>query len=273
MLVKEKDELDWALQYCVPTGSFLMQAIVDGIEVSTEGWFNGRDWIRPFNHTFEEKCFLAGNLGPATGCMGNVVLSAESDRLTRATVEKLKPFLSTVGYRGPVDVNCIVNKSGAFGLELTARMGYDAIEALLEGLREPAIDLLFECAQGVKKTMDLTTDTMMAVRLSVPPWPSAKPKESDRGKPVSGLDDQVLKHVSATDLYYERGKWYTAAGDGVLLKATAHGRRQGSDLVGEVRGRVYRTLDAVKIGGKQYRLDIGERVNKDWAQLKEWGWV
>lgn len=272
LMIKDKEELEWGISQ-VGTGSLIIQRLVDGIEVSTEGWFNGRDFVRPYNHTFEEKKFLVDNLGPATGCMGNVVLRSDSNRLTRATVEKLKPFLSTIGYRGPVDVNCIVSATRAYALEITSRMGYDAIEALLEGLREPIIDLFFEVAAGTKKEMNVTTDTMMAVRLSIPPWPMAKPKENDNGEPVLGLTDAVLKHVAATDLYFESGKYYTAGGDGVLLKATAVGTPQASDLTTEVSKRVYRTLGNIRVNGKQYRTDVGKRVNRDWKQLKEWGWV
>lgn len=274
MVVKEKESFDWALKYCVPSGSFILQKVVDGVEVSTEGWFNGRDFIRPFNHTFEEKRFLVGDLGPATGCMGNVVVRSDSNRLTKATVERLRHFLSTIGYRGPVDINCIVSERKAYALEITARLGYDAIEALLEGLREPAIDLLFECAVGTKKQMEVTEDPMMAVRLSVPPWPMAKPKEEDYGKPVLGLDDAVLRHVAITDLYRDGGKFYTAGGDGVLLKATAHGPwGAAGDPLREVKRRVYRTLESIKVGSKQYRTDIGDRFERDWKQLKSWGWV
>ena len=272
LMIKDKEEMEWGLAQ-VGSGSLIIQRLVDGIEVSTEGWFNGRDWVRPFNHTFEEKKFLVDNLGPATGCMGNVVLRANSNRLTRATIEKLKPFLSTIGYRGPVDVNCIVGPTRACALEITARMGYDAVEALLEGLREPIIDLFFEVAAGTKKEMAVTDQTMMAVRLSIPPWPMGKPKEKDYGEPVLGLDEPVLKHVAATDLYCEKGKYFTAGGDGVLLKATACGSPQGSDLTTEASRRVYRTLSNIRVNGKQYRTDVGARVNKEWKQLKEWGWV
>lgn len=275
MVVREKEEFPFALERIPASASLIVQKIVDGIEVSTEGWFNGRSFITPYNHTFEEKCFLNDNLGPATGCMGNIVLARQSDKLTRATIEKLGSFLGLVGYRGPVDVNCIVTKDKAYALEITARMGYDAVEALLEGLNEPIVDLFFETALGIKKKMDVTSDCMIAVRLSVPPWPHAKPTAENRGDIVLGLTPNVLRHVAITDLFKEKENFFTAAGDGVLLKATATGRPNGADILGvnEARNRVYRTLGNIKIGGKQYRTDIGDRALKDWKQLKEWGWV
>lgn len=275
IVVRDQEEFSFALERIPASVSLIVQRIVDGIEISTEGWFNGRSFIVPFNHTFEEKCFLNDNLGPATGCMGNVVLARSSNRLTRATVEKLTPFLSVVGYRGPVDINCIVTKEKAYALEITARMGYDAVEALIEGLNEPLIDLFFETALGIKKKMEVTSDCMMAVRLSVPPWPHAKPTAENRGDIVLGLTPGVLKHVAITDLFKAKGEFFTAAGDGVLLKATSTGRPNGADPIGvnEARNRVYRTLSNIRIGGKQYRTDIGDRAIKDWKQLKEWGWV
>lgn len=275
MVVKDEGLFAESLQK-VRGSSLIVQRVVDGVEVSTEGWFNGRDFVKPFNHTFEEKNFLNDNLGPATGCMGNIVLARDSDKLTKATVERLKPVLAQVDYRGPVDVNCIVTKDHAYALEITSRLGYDAAEALCEGLREPVADFLFEVANGSKKEMDITRDAIIAVRLSVPPWPHAKPNYHEhRGEPVTGLTPEVLKHVYLTDLYKEGDRYLTAAGDGVLLKATAVGRPSGDDSLGvkEARNRVYRTLKNIKVGGKQYRTDIGKRVPDAWRQLKEWGWV
>ena len=267
MVVRDPETIDWAL-HNLGGGSLIIQRVVDGIEVSTEGWFNGRDFIKPFNHTFEEKRFLEGDLGANTGCMGNIVIAAKSNRLTRATVERLGAYLAKSGYRGPVDVNAIVSKDRADALEITGRMGYDAIEALLEGLREPSVDLIFDTAIGVKKEMAITNDYMIAVRLSIPPWPSAKPKEEEHGAPVLGLTPPILKHVFFTDVYKEGNEYKTAGGDGVLMKVTARGRD-----VNEARNRVYRTLKDIDVNSKQYRLDIGERVPKAMNQLKEWGWI
>lgn len=275
-----KDEALWdrAVAALPPQSSGIIQRLVSGIEVSTECWFNGNDFIRPFNHTFEEKRFLAGGLGQNTGCMGNVVLRADSNKLTKATVERLDGFLRTIGYRGPIDINCIVNETGAHALEATSRMGYDAVEALIEGLEEPAGAFLFETATGTKQAMRLTDETMIAVRLSIPPWPMRKPDSSTaHGEPVLGLTREVMSHIFPTDIYKEGEDFFTAGGDGVLLKATAIGRSRQSDgrvdYVREARRRVYRTLSAIKVSDKQYRTDIGERVNADITQLKRWEWI
>jgi phosphoribosylamine--glycine ligase len=275
LVIKEEGELDWALGTYKAGQSMIVQRIVAGVEVSTEGWFNGRDFIRPFNHTFEEKRLMQGNLGPNTGCMGNVVLARESNKLTRSTVERLKPFLAKVGYRGPVDVNCIVNERCAFALEATARFGYDAIEALLEGLKEPAIDLFFETAQGVKKEMSITEDAMIAVRMCVPPYPDEEHPQKDFGDPIFGITKESIKHLFLCNVYADEkdNLFKVADADGLVLKATARGGKSGTDYTTFARDRVYRTLENIRCSNKMYRLDIGKRVNGDMKKLVDWGWV
>ena len=73
--------------------------------------------------------------------MGNVVIPTHGNKLTDATIIKLAPFLKRISYRGPVDINTIVDEHRVYALEITARLGYDAIEALMEGLKEPVTDL------------------------------------------------------------------------------------------------------------------------------------
>ncbi len=279
-VVKEKELWPRAIKALPPGSTGILQRVLTGVEVSTEGWFNGSSFITPFNHTFEEKKFLNGGLGQTTGCQGNVVVRADGTKLVYDTVAKAEPFLKLLGYRGPFDINCIVTADGAYALECTSRFGYDAIEALAEGLEEPLGDFLFDIAMGTKKAMALTSDTMISVRLSQPPWPVRAPDHTSAGEPILGVTDETLHHLFLADVAKEDGKFVTAACDGVLLKATAVGSVRPARLAGhkpdytwEARRRVYRLLDRIEVSNKQYRTDIGVRVNDDIAQLKEWGWI
>lgn len=244
------------------------------VEVSTEGWFNGREFILPFNHTFEEKRHMVGNVGKMTGCMGNLVITADKpDRLIKETLLKLEPVLKKAGYRGPMDVNCIVTKDRVYGLELTCRFGYDAIEALMQGLREPMANLLFETATGVKKQMEISSDYLIAVRVTRDPYPAVAPKEldpsdRDRGMPLVGLNQKDMAHVYLCDVYLDDSTLRYGASDGVLMKATAFGK-----TIEQARTRVYRTVKNLQGIDIQYRTDIGCRAEKDIALLKGWGWI
>lgn len=266
-----KDIYQWALSTYKEGQELIVQDVVDGVEVSTEGWFNGRDWISPFNHTFEEKAFMPVKGAPMTGCMGNVVMTvSKPDRLCQETVMKMTNALRVAGYRGPLDVNAIVTKDKVYALEFTARFGYDAIEALMEGLQEPIADLLFETAVGIKKGMEVTNDLMIAVRVSQPPFPDDNEEQARfyRGSPVDGLTELDQPHVLFSDVMLEDGKPVAAGVDGLLLKATAFGR-----TIPEAKKRVYRTISNIKVVDIQYRSDIGDRVPADLALLKQWGWV
>lgn len=266
---RSKETYEYALENITATTPLIVQKIVEGVEVSTEGWWNGRGWVEPFNHTFEEKRLFAGDLGPNTGCMGNVVIAARRrNKLVRETVEKLSPFLKKTNYRGPIDINTIVNESGIYALEFTVRFGYDAIEALLEGLTESVADMLFEISMGIKTEFDITEEYMIASRLSVPPWPHADASKEQRGAPIRGINSANLKHIYFSDVYKEGGNYYYAASDGVVLKATARGAS-----VREAQRRVLRTLDNVEVLNKQYRRDIGDRVDSAMKSLKEWRYL
>lgn len=271
VLVHSKDEYLYELSRYDPSQELIVQTIVEGIEISTEGWFNGRDWIRPFNHTFEEKRLFNGGIGPNTGCMGNVVVKAkESSKLLEDGLLLLGPWLRKHSYKGPIDLNTIVNIEGVWGLELTPRLGYDAIEALAESLREPLGDLLFETAAGTKKEIQMSDNPSIAVRVSLPPWPHDEPEESDVGRPIEvGGDVELnMKHIIFTDAYKEDDKYFYSAGDGVLLKAVAFGRS-----VDEARTRVYKTIRSIKMSDLQYRTDIGRRVNDAMRDLEEMGYL
>lgn len=267
-VVRSAEMYLWLLDQMPEDTKLTIQEYVDGVEVSCEGWFNGRDWVRPFNITFEEKRFMDGDRGPNTGCMGNVVMAVKDVKLVQETVMKLTPMLKAEGYRGPIDINSIVNERGVHALEITARFGYDAIEALSEGLKEDLFDLLFETALGVKKTMDVTRDYMIAIRVSVPPYPHKSEADWGEGLPLNGISDQNLDHLYLTDVFFDDSGYHYAQGDGVVLKATARGR-----TVQEARHRAYRTINNLDIPDAQYRRDIGRRVDEDLKRLSYWGFI
>jgi phosphoribosylamine--glycine ligase len=268
-ICKTKADTDYALHCLYEDTPLLVQEIVEGITISTEGWFNGRHFIKPFNHTIEQKHFLEDDKGPATGCEGNLVWTCDEDEIVQNTVLKLEDFLKRSDYVGPIDINAIVNEEGVWALEPTFRLGYDAIEALCEGLRENMIDLLFETAAGTKKEMNVTNDYLIAVRVSVPPYPYTDIKAIPPGRPIDGLIDENLRHIYLTDVYRDSNGIYRCAGaDGVVMKVTARGR-----TIREARRRVYRTINNISIHDMQYRKDIAEHAMNSIETLEGMGYL
>jgi len=247
----------------------LLQEKIDGIEVSTEGWFNGEDFVL-FNHTLEHKRLMEGELGPMTGCMGNVVWDCEADKLVEQTLLPLVPLLEKVKYKGPIDVNCIVTEQAAHFLEFTARFGYDAIQAWTELIKGPFFNFLWSFATG-ETYFQIREDYGFAVRLSMPPYPLDDEEEFKdlNGVQLLNIPKGAEKHTFLMDVMLKDKVPVCAGVDGILGCVTA----RGSDIY-EVRKRAYRTARNISIHGDiQYRKDIGAGVEKKIEKLKTWGWL
>jgi phosphoribosylamine--glycine ligase len=248
----------------------LIQERVDGVEVSTEGWFNGENFVDCFNHTIEYKRFMEGDKGCQTGCMGNIVwmTKAEKDELVKRALLPLEPLLTKVGYLGPIDVNCMVTEKDAYFLEYTARFGYDAIQALCELTKDSLFNFLWKIASR-EDSMHFLDDYAIAVRLSMPPYPGEDGVEILKGAYVLDVPNEARKHLMFSDVMLKDGGEVVAGVDGVLGCATARG-----SSIQEARRRVYRTVENIVIHDDvQYRKDIGAGVEGSIEKLKTWGWV
>jgi len=251
-------------------GSFLLQEKIEGIEISTEGWFNGKNFIA-FNHTIERKRFMEGNKGPNTGCMGNIVWTCEEDKLVKYALLPLTSFLKRQNYIGPLDVNCIVTPQEAYFLEFTARFGYDAIYALLELLKGSLFDLLFGCATGTSLP-SFKPYYGIGVRLSLAPYPLG---EVEDFKPFKGLrvveiPEEAKKHVWLHDVMLKDNEVVLSGTGGAFACVTAWGEN-----IRECRRRVYRTISNISLTNDiQYREDIGaDKEEEQIEELRGLGWI
>lgn len=263
VMAEDVETYKWALDQFARDQKLVVQKIVEGVEVSTEGWFNGKEWVH-FNHTFEEKRFLAGDLGQHVGCMGNIVMEGRAESMLSKELQKLTPFLEKAHYYGPIDINSIVNENGFHALELTPRIGYDAIEALWAmSDRTKFSEFLHSVGSSDNKKLELAFTVGAAVRLSLPPYPMADTDEDDVGLPIEAPNkDEVLW----SDAYFDEGILRSAAFDGVLAKVVS----AGDDVV-EAQMDAYMTVEMVKALNLQYRKDIGDRVLIDMNSLSLMG--
>lgn len=249
----------------------LVQERIDGVEISSEGWFNGESFSPLFNHTIEHKRLMEGDIGPQTGCMGNVVWSTESDKLTeRIFTDKLAKLLQRASYIGPIDANCILTEGKAYFLEWTARFGYDAIQAWLELVKPSCFDYLWKLATK----QDITAcrkDYAIAVRLTIPPYPHYDEEALDNLKDVEllSIPEAAQSHVWLSDVSMHDKTLRCAGVDGVLGCVTARGA-----TITEARRRAYRTVSNIILHNDiQYRKDIGAGVESAIGTLKQWGWL
>jgi phosphoribosylamine---glycine ligase len=245
--------------------SMTIQEFVEGIAVSTEGWFTGKDWAEGmFNHTIERKHFLNDDKGPSGGCTGNVVWKCDSDDpLVTKTLLKLTDVLRKHLYVGPIDVNCIVNKEGVYGLEFTPRFGYDAFPTLLYTLCDFDFGRFIDHLSHHVDSGDALSEGFGAgVRLSLPPWPNEKFKH-DGGVQIRGLDD-----LEDRALFYPYGvslqddKLASCQGVGILGVVNGH----AASITGAFN-RCYKLIDKISAPDLQYRTDLAKVFTKDFEEL------
>ena len=244
--------------------AFALQQYIEGTCVSSEAWFNGTEFVLPFNHTLERKQLMNEDLGPSGGCSGNVVWSCtdcEECVICKATLWKIEDFLRSVNYVGPIDVNTVVSDDGIFALEFTPRFGYDATPTLLYTLLDAPLGVFIESvARGTSREMPLLSGYAAGVRVTVPPWPSER-FAADAGLPLRGL-----KHF---DNFYpydvmksESGDFITSGGYGITGVALGHG-----ETIDEAFDGAYKVAKKLRLPDKQYRVDLAEVFNKDHRKL------
>ena len=240
---------------------------IDGIKLSTEAWFNGRAFVRPFSSTLKETAFMNGGVGPTVECAGNLTLFYRSDKpkAWTETLSKLERFLTQAKYVGPLTINTIVSEHDGhpYGLDFVARFNYDTFQTQLEGIKLDLGEFLHGIATGTLTEFPTTWDYMLGVRLSVPPYPHGGQAEAVplTNLPIGHFAPRGVKLNGTGDL--------TVAGtEGVIGTVTA---RSGS--IPGARRVVYNRIDKVDVPVLQYRTDIGVRAQKDLKRLREWGYL
>lgn len=244
---------------------FILQKVVEGVEISTEGWFDGERFVH-FNHTIEDKKLMNGNLGPAIGSQGNTVwVKRDPHGLLVQELGKLAPKLRAAGYIGPIDVNCIVSEDDCrpYFLEWTCRQGYDALYCLLQLLSGGIARFYLDRFHS-----EFLGGYASSQRITVPPFPYSEPdllREYAQGvEAQNGFED---KNFWAEDVRQNGKRIECAGADGILGVMAAKGNSIGGSV-----GNMYRSIDKMRIASTpQYRTDGGQRTEKAISKLKKWG--
>lgn len=210
------------------------------------GMFNGRKMVEPLQAVVAWTRFMDGDRGIETMSMGALSAAIKAEGQLGRIVESVEDVLKASSYRGPWFIKIESAESSLRVVDASLSFHYDGLACWIEGVKGPLIDPLFELAQGVLKSVDMTNDLTISVRCSLPPWPfvPANPVGSTK---VEGITDEGRKHLLFSNL--DEGE----TTGGAFMLATARGR----DLK-EARNRVYRTLSNIKVEGIQYRGDIGK---------------
>jgi phosphoribosylamine---glycine ligase len=249
---------------------FQMQKRVTGVEVAVGAFFNGKSFVYPININFEHKKLFPGQIGPSTGEMGTAMYWGGTNRIFNQTLLKLEGRLKQEGYVGYIDINCIVNSSGIYPLEFTARFGYPTIFIQQEGINMPIADFLFGLANGTMSEFKVKKGFQVGVRIVVPPYPF---NDEDTFERYSNNATILFKKVNYDGIHIEDvknvdGQWLVAGTSGVVMVVVGAGQ-----TMKQAQAQVYSRVKNIIIPNMYYRTDIGDRWFEDSDKLHTWGYL
>jgi phosphoribosylamine---glycine ligase len=238
---------------------FELQNVVEGLLISTEGWFNGTRFVSPFNHTLERKQLMNEDIGPSGGCAGNIVWAVKgSNFIIDAGLRKIEPILEHHGYIGPIDLNTIVNEEGVWALEFTPRFGYDALPAFLEMVEEPIGEIFASFANGKGADIKLKEGFGAAVRVTIPPYPEEK------FRPIEGLPIRGLTRTDRPHLYFYNVK--LDAKDRLVSSKSFASIGAFTSYAESIEDSIHGCLqlaEKARVPNKQYRTDLALVFRED----------
>jgi phosphoribosylamine--glycine ligase len=256
---------------------FELQRRVPGVEISTNGFFDGKKFVLPYDFTLEEKRLFPGELGPRTGCESCLVWHAPNEILAKRGLAKIADVLARHKYVGPLDLNAMVQADGTpLGLEWTARLGYDWLQAWMRLFDSTLGEQLEAFARGELSAWEPVDPDLLAatLRISIPPYPTWKPElvAKVQGLP---LDERILTdfYIDPVDVMVSQAKRSPLGVHGVegVCAAGSSGIICTVAAVGEsIQGLRDDMLDlagSLNIPQKQYRNDPLARVDHAIATL------
>lgn len=252
----------------------ILQERIDGVAVSTARWWNGKTWVGPIEGTIENKKLMNDNLGPATGCSLNVVWFYRDEDVRIAQelhFEALaEEFRRVKAPAGLYDINCILDKRGAWFLEWTPRLGVDSEITSQRGIMALG-EFIHALVLGLPVDQYFDTDqAYFDVRLTIPPYPfhTKEDKSPARDSRVKGEDGLWEGMFVAGDLAYndELGL-HSASDEGIVGFCVCAGRS-----VKKTYAKIYEWIkDNLKVPDLQYRTDAAKVIQEDLDKMAEYG--
>lgn len=251
--------------------SFILQEFIEGTIISTEYWCDGKKLIGPVNHTVESKKFMNDDLGPSTGCSGNLVwLGDEDSQIVQQGIKCIEEELIKENYVGPIDLNTIFNENGVFGLEWTPRFGLDAFPTFMQLLQIDCGEFISGIAKGTLKKIPLRDNFAGGIRISIPPYPlepdhatEVQEVSPNYGLPIRGLPKD-LSNFYFYEVMKEDKDYFHSEGTGVIAVISDYW-----DDLESCFDLPYELAENLKVPDKQYRTDLNVVLPKMYEDVKE----
>lgn len=252
---------------------------IEGIEMGVGRYFNGSDWVGPIEINFEHTRMFPNDVGPVTSEMGTLAWydNDEKNKLFVDVLNKLKPYLKSINFRGDFEINCIVNKNGAFPLEATARLGTPIIHLQNALHLSKWSDFLLAVAQGKSYDLKYKKGFGIVNLISTPPFPYGKKHSKETLYGTNIYFDRLTKqemqsvHFEGVSLRVgkDQGQYFISSNEGYIAYTTAV-----ANTVEEARKKSLNLIEKIVIPKAFYRNDIGKKFEeKESFLLKKWGYI
>jgi len=276
-----EDVIDLLDSYCLSNkeecSSIDLQSKIEGVEIGVARYFNGNDWVGPIEINLEHKDLFAGSIGPKTFEMGTLVWYEEDEsiKLFQKILAPLKPYLQKIEFIGDVDVDCMINDSGAYPLEITPRLGWPSTHVHVELHISPWGEFLKAVADGKPYDLKYKKEYGIVILVATPPFPyqGELKKYSSQGMTINfseKMSPQEMEHIHFEDVSKTaQGKYVITGDSGFVLHVTHTGK-----TVEEARNNALDIVKKIVIPKMFYRNDIGMKfINEDEKKLRAWGWI
>ncbi|MEO5341162.1 MAG: phosphoribosylamine--glycine ligase [Magnetococcus sp. MYC-9] len=238
----------------------VVEGFLRGEELSFLALVDGEE-ILPLAGCQDHKAVGDGDVGANTGGMGAyspapLLTPALQEQVMAQVMRPLVAAMAAEGrpYRGVLYAGLMIEEGQIQVLEFNARFGDPETQPLLMRMRSDLVPLLWACANGSLRGMQIDWDPRPA--LCVCMVAGGYPGEYAQGARISGLEHAV----NQTDVQVfhagtrRQGEQLLTAG-GRVLGVTALG-----DTVADAQHRAYAVAQTLHWEGVYYRRDIGYRA-------------
>ena len=260
----------------------LLQKAIDGADLSTAFYWNGRTFLLPAEGTLERKEFGESDTGPKTGCAMNLMwFYSDVPKVVheQGWAKLIEIFRAEQAPPGIVDINAILGDDGkVYFLEWTPRLGIDAEPTAQRLLQIEYGEFISRLCDATLPVAPFSTDNCAySIRLSVPPYPYEPNKVDEKNSPIglpcieiqpgkSLWGRNVRDRLVAYGLQNVDGEIQCADPFGLLGIASAIGTNL--DTMNDACVKYAKDLRIPDLG---YRTDGAKMIRKDLAAVRATG--
>ena len=232
----------------------VIEEFLDGIELSCFVLTDGKQYkILPTAKDY--KRIGEGDTGLNTGGMGaispvpfadEVLLKKIEYRIVKPTVDGLTK--DQLPYKGFIFIGLIVVDSEPIVIEYNVRMGDPETEAVLPRVKTDLVEIFQAIDKQCLNEIDIEIDPQTAVTVML--VSGGYPEAYEKGKEITGLENvenSIMFHAGANN---KNGQIVTSGGR--VMAVTSFGADFKSALETS-----YKSIEAIKFEGMNYRKDIG----------------